>query len=66
MLMVAPSGMANDAIEFDTPSSSSVVLRLMGIVAFELEVEKAKIGTRLNFLKNCMGESPLRTFNRML
>ena len=56
MLMVAPSGMVNDEISRDTPSSVSVS-RFNGIVAFEVEDENAKNITEMNFLKNLIGFS---------
>ena len=50
--MVAPKGIVNDAIFLSTPISSVTVFKVTGIVAFEEEVEKAKIINGLNFLKN--------------
>ena len=43
MLMVAPKGTVNDATELLTPSLSVTAISVTGIVAFELEVENAKI-----------------------
>ena len=47
MLIVAPSGTVKDATVFETPSLSTRVSSVTGMVALLLEVLKANTGTAL-------------------
>lgn len=56
MLMVAPRGIVNDEISFETPISDNFSI-FNGIVAFDVDDENAKNMTEKNFLKNTTGFS---------
>ena len=62
MLMVAPKGMVNEATELSTPIRLVTVRKLTGIVAFELEVLKAKICTSRILAKKVLTDSPEVSF----
>jgi hypothetical protein len=57
MLIVAPKGTVNAAIELLTPNRFSVTCRVTGMVALELAVLKANIWAGRIFLKNSTGLS---------
>ena len=64
MLMVAPSGMVNEEICFETPIFLFRVSIDIGIVALEVAVENANPITGRNFLTNLIGFSRVNTNRR--
>ena len=56
ILMVAPNGTVNEAIEFLTPIFFVVVSRVIGNVALLLEVENAKMAVSRIFFKKINGK----------
>ena len=60
MLTVAPSGMMNEAVSFETPSSFSSSSSVTGIVAFDVAVENAVTRVRNIFRRCAIGRSRKR------
>ena len=63
MLIVAPRGTVNEAIEFFTPIFLVTVSMVIGNVALLLDVENAKIAVLRIFLKKMNGFKPVNAFN---
>ena len=64
MLIVAPKGTVNDAIEFLTPIFLVVVSSVIGKVALLLEVEKAKMAVSRIFFKKINGFKPVSNLSK--
>ena len=64
MLIVAPNGTEKPATLLLTPSRFSTVLRVIGSVAPEDAVEKAKAHTLRIFCNRMPGLSPVSIFNK--
>ena len=61
ILIVAPNGIVKDEIFLETPIFSAKVF--IGIVALDVDVEKAKAITGKKFLIKIIGFNPEKIFN---
>ena len=63
MLIVAPSGIVNDATELLAPNFLVAVSSVIGMVALELDVLKANKHVCFIFAKKVVGFKPVKSFN---
>ena len=63
ILIVAPNGIVKDEIFLETPTFSAKVSIFIGIVALDVDVEKAKAITGKKFLIKITGFNPEKIFN---
>ena len=64
ILIVAPKGIVNEEILFETPIFLANVSIDKGMVAFEVAVEKAKAITGKKFLINLIGFNPVNNLSK--